>query len=422
MLSRSAQKAARAFAPAARSAFARAQQRNLSIHEYQAKQLMRDNGVCVEEGYYCDDLKKVAGICDTLKSSRKVVKSQILAGGRGMGTFDTGFKGGVHVAKNTDEAVDIAGKMLGNKLITKQTPTGGVRVQKLFITEAVDIKRELYLAMMLDRGSGGPVIIGSTQGGMAIEEVAAKDPSAIKKLPVQVKEGLQHAAAEDFAKQLEFTGDQAKQAADQIVKLYNLMRKYDATQVEINPMVELTDGRVMMIDAKLGFDDNAEFRQKEIFALQDEAETDAREAEAAKWDLNYIALDGNVGCLVNGAGLAMATMDTISLYGGTPANFLDVGGTADKNRVVAALKIVTSDDKVKGILVNIFGGIVDCAMIGQGVVDAVKEVGLEMPLVCRLSGNNADKGKEILKASGVNIIPADDLDDGCKKIMAAVGK
>jgi len=403
----------------ARAAVPAVQQRALSIHEYQAKQLMRDNGVCVEEGYYCNDLSKIEEICNKIKSDKKVVKSQILAGGRGRGHFDTGFQGGVHVAKSTKEAMEMAEKMLGNYLITKQTPAKGVQVKKLFITEAVDIKRELYLAMMLDRGSGGPVIIGSTQGGMAIEDVAAKDPDAIKKLPVNVKDGLSMEAAEAFAKQLEFTGDMAKECASQIVKLYELMRKHDATQVEINPLVELKDGRVMMIDAKLSFDDNAEFRQQEVFSLKDDSETDPREAEAAKWDLNYIALDGNIGCLVNGAGLAMATMDTISLYGGSPANFLDVGGTATKDRVVAALRIVTSDPNVKGILVNIFGGIVNCAMIAKGLVDAVREVGLTVPLVARLSGNGAEEGKDTLRASGLAIIPADDLDDGCKKIMAA---
>eukprot|EP01061_Rhynchopus_euleeides_P030535 TRINITY_DN50711_c0_g1_i1.p2 TRINITY_DN50711_c0_g1~~TRINITY_DN50711_c0_g1_i1.p2 ORF type:complete len:429 (+),score=219.01 TRINITY_DN50711_c0_g1_i1:51-1289(+) len=396
------------------------QARALSIHEYQAKQILKDHGCCVEAGVMVDKLEDVRAACDSLPGELKVVKSQILAGGRGRGTFDTGFEGGVHVAKNTDAAVDIAGKMLGNKLVTKQTSAEGVQVQKLYVSEAVKIKKEYYLAMMLDRSYGGPVIIGSSEGGMAIEDVAAKNPDAIKKLPVQVADGLATDTAVAYAQELGFEGEAAKKAAEQIVRLYNLMRACDATQVEINPLVELEDGRVMLVDAKLSFDDNADYRQKEIFELRDSSETDSREVEAAEWDLNYIGLDGNIGCLVNGAGLAMATMDNISLHGGRPANFLDVGGGATKEKVAFSLRLITSDPNVKGILVNIFGGIVDCAMIAQGVIDAVKEVGLQVPLVVRLDGTNSVKGKELIQGSGMNVISADDLDDASKKICKAI--
>ncbi|KAJ9446969.1 Succinyl-CoA ligase subunit beta [Diplonema papillatum] len=409
----------RRFVPAvARSAV---QARTLSIHEYQAKQLLREAGCCVEEGYAVDKVEDVKAICDKISTDLKVVKSQILAGGRGRGTFDTGFEGGVHVCKGTAEAVKVAGEMLGHKLITKQTGADGVEVRKLYISEAVPIVKEFYLAMMLDRGFGGPVIIGSAEGGMAIEDVAAKNPDAIKKLPVKVKDGLSIADATKFAKELGFDAKAAPVAAEQIVNLYNLMRSSDATQIEINPLVLLKDGRVMLVDAKLSFDDNAEYRQPKIFAMRDSTETDIREVEAAKEDLNYIGLDGNIGCLVNGAGLAMATMDNISLFGGRPANFLDVGGGATKEKVAFSLRLITSDPNVKGILVNVFGGIVDCGMIAEGVIAAVKEVGLNIPMVVRLDGTNADAGKAILKESGMNLIPADDLNDASQKICEAVG-
>eukprot|EP01059_Diplonema_ambulator_P018935 TRINITY_DN3162_c0_g1_i1.p2 TRINITY_DN3162_c0_g1~~TRINITY_DN3162_c0_g1_i1.p2 ORF type:complete len:415 (+),score=179.39 TRINITY_DN3162_c0_g1_i1:56-1300(+) len=396
------------------------QARALSIHEYQAKQILRDHGCCVENGYVVDNIEDAKTVLDKIPTEIKVVKSQILAGGRGRGTFADGFEGGVHVAKGTEKALEIAKKMLGNKLITKQTSGEGATVRKLYISEAVDIEKEYYLAMMLDRSYGGPVIIGSSEGGMAIEDVAANNPDAIKKLPVKVAEGLTDEAALGFAHELGFTGQSAKNAAEQIQKLYNLMIATDATQVEINPMVQLKDGRVMLVDAKLGFDDNAEYRQPEIFAMRDSTESDAREVEAAKQDLNYIGLDGNIGCLVNGAGLAMATMDNISLHGGKPANFLDVGGGATKDKVAFSLRLITADPNVKGILVNIFGGIVDCAMIAHGVVDAVKEVGLKVPLVVRLDGTNSDKGKEILAESGLDLTPADDLDDASEKICKAI--
>eukprot|EP01064_Diplonema_japonicum_P020587 TRINITY_DN30195_c0_g1_i1.p1 TRINITY_DN30195_c0_g1~~TRINITY_DN30195_c0_g1_i1.p1 ORF type:complete len:415 (+),score=163.97 TRINITY_DN30195_c0_g1_i1:56-1300(+) len=398
-----------------------AQARALSIHEYQAKQVLKEHGCCVEEGYMVDKLEDVTAVLNKIPSEVKVVKSQILAGGRGMGTFADGFKGGVHVVKGTDAAAEIAGKMLGNKLITKQTAAGGAVVQKLYISEAVDIKKEYYLAMMLDRSFGGPVIIGSSEGGMAIEDVAAENPDAIKKLPVVVAEGLSVEKATEFARQLGFSSETAtKNAGEQIAKLYNLMRATDATQVEINPLVELADERVMLVDAKLSFDDNADYRQEKIFGMKDSSETDEREVEAAKQDLNYIGLDGNIGCLVNGAGLAMATMDCISLHGGMPANFLDVGGNATKEKVAFSLRLITSDSNVKGILVNIFGGIVDCAMIAQGVIDAVKEVGLTVPLVVRLDGTNSVKGKELLAASGLDLTPADNLDDASAKICKAI--
>lgn len=352
------------------------------------------------------------------------MKAQVFAGGRGKGIFSNGFKGGVQLSTDPADIGAMADKMIGFNLKTKQTPNGfdgpGVPVNHLMVAEALDIERETYFAILMDREHNGPVMVGSPDGGVDIEEVAASNPDSIHSIPVDIVEGITDAQAQEMADHLKFTGDQKEQAVTQIKQLYNLFIKVDSTQVEINPFAVTPEGQVVCFDAKIGFDDNAAFRQKDIFAIADTSEEDEREVAAGKLGLNYIGMDGNIGCLVNGAGLAMSTMDIIKLYGGDPANFLDCGGGVTPEGVTAAFKIISSDPKVEAILVNIFGGIVNCATVANGIVFACKEIGLTLPLVVRLEGTNVEEGKQILLDSGLPIINADDLDDAAQKAVATL--
>ncbi len=391
----------------------------MNIHEYQAKALFEKFGVPGPKGVAARDASEFAAALDSLQAPY-VVKSQIHAGGRGKGTFTDGFKGGVKLAKTRDEALELAGRMLGNTLVTKQTGPAGRRVRTVYFTEACEIEKEYYLAILLDRGSSRPVIVASTEGGMDIEAVAEATPEKITKVFVDPAVGLQGYQARQVAFSLGFTGDVFKQAVKLLDALYRMFWELDCAMVEVNPLITTRDGRLLALDAKVGFDDNALFRHPGIVALRDLDEEDPKEIEASKHALSYIALDGDIACLVNGAGLAMSTMDIIKHFGGNPANFLDVGGGASKAQVEAAFKIILSDPNVKGILVNIFGGIMDCNVIAQGVVAAVREVGLRIPLVVRLEGNNVEAGKETLAASGLAITSGDTMADAARKIVKLV--
>ena len=351
-----------------------------------------------------------------------MVKAQIHAGGRGKGTFQSGFKGGVHLAKTPGEARELASKMLGQTLVTHQTGPAGKQVSQVLIAQAVDIAKEYYLAILVDRATGAPMVIASTEGGVNIEEVAEKHPDKIIRTPVHPLLGLQSHQARSIAAALGLRGASFRQATELLLALYRLFVGCDCSMVEINPLVATPDGRVLALDAKFNFDDNALFRHKDVVAMRDESEEDPREVEASKHGLNYIGLDGSIACLVNGAGLAMATMDIIQYAGGKPANFLDVGGGASKEQVSAAFKIILADPHVKGILVNIFGGIMDCNVIATGIVAAARETGLTIPLVVRLEGNNVEAGKKTLAESGLALTAADDLKDAAHKVVAAVGK
>jgi succinyl-CoA synthetase beta subunit len=347
-----------------------------------------------------------------------VVKSQILAGGRGLGTFANGFQGGVHVVKRAD-ALNVASKMLGQTLITKQSGPGGKPVNVIYVAEKMSLKREMYFAILLDRATAGPLVIASAEGGTSIEDLAVSHPEKIIKMRLDIEKGMTHAQAKELVTKLGMT-KHLDDAAKQLLALYETFVKSDCTMIEVNPLAEDQDGYVIAADAKLNFDDNAEYRQKELFAMRDSSQEDQREVQASKFDLNYIGLDGNIGCMVNGAGLAMATMDIIQLYGGSPANFLDVGGNASEEQVVEAFKILTADPKVKAILVNIFGGIMKCDVIASGIVAAAKQVDLRVPLIVRLEGTNVEKGNEILKGSGMAIITAEDLDDAAQKACSSL--
>lgn len=394
----------------------------LNLQEYQSKKLMADNGITVQRFQMAgnkDDALKISKD-PKFKVREYVIKAQILAGGRGKGTFSNGFKGGVHLTKDPSTVAGIVEQMVGNRLSTKQTPKGGVMVSKVMVAEALDIERETYFAILLDREHNGPVMVGSPFGGMDIEEVAEKNPEAIFTEPIDIDKGISDEQATRMAKNLRFEGKKMNQAAEQIKRLYNLFCKVDATQVEINPFAETPEGQVVCFDAKINFDDNAEFRQKKIFAEEDTTESDPREVEASKYDLNYIGMDGNIGCLVNGAGLAMATMDIVKLHGGEPANFLDVGGGATEGQVYQAFRLLTADVHVKAILVNVFGGIVNCATIANGIVNASKAIGINVPVVVRLEGTNVDQAKKILRDSGLPLTPANDFEDAAKKVVASL--
>lgn len=347
-----------------------------------------------------------------------VLKSQILAGGRGLGTFTNGLKGGVHITTAANAAT-LAKKMLGATLVTKQTGPAGKPVNTLYVAKKMKLKREMYFAILLDRKSAGPIMIGCSEGGTSIEDLAEKFPDKIIKIPIDIRTGITDAQAMQMVEGLAVKKEKAD-AAQQIKSLYNLFVKADCTMVEVNPLAEDENGKLLAADAKMGFDDNAAFRQKEIFAMKDDSQIDSREVAASKVDLNYIGLDGSIGCMVNGAGLAMATMDIIKLHGGSPANFLDVGGSASEEQVVEAFKILTADPQVKAILVNIFGGIMKCDVIASGIVNAAKQVGVKVPLVVRLEGTNVDQGRKILATSGIAIIAAEDLDDAAKKAVATL--
>ena len=401
----------------------------MNIHEFQAKQLLARYGVAVPPGEVCDSPDAAKKIAERLFSSGEkvvVVKAQIHAGGRGKGTFKSGFKGGVKLCKSAGEVFENAKAMLGNVLVTKQTGPDGRLVSKLLVAGAPAIKKEFYLAVLLDRASSRPLMMVSREGGVDIEEVAAKNPKAIVKESIDPAVGMMPYQARKLAAALGLTGELIPPAVKLFLGVYKTWWECDASMVEINPLciVEGSDGKQSLsaVDAKIGIDDNALYRHKDIQEMRDLAEEAPLETEASKFNLNYIKLDGNIACLVNGAGLAMATMDIIQHYSGSPANFLDVGGGASKEQVTAAFKIILSDRNVKGILVNIFGGIMQCDIIATGIVAAVKETDLHLPLVVRLEGNNVDLGKKILKESGLALTSADSMADAAQKIVQAVKK
>ncbi len=393
----------------------------MNIHEYQAKVLLNKYGVETPKGFPAMSVEEAVEAANKLGGSTWVVKSQIHAGGRGAGKFtnDPEGKGGVRVVNSIDEVETAAKAMLGNVLVTKQTGPEGKEVQRLYVEQGCDIARELYCSVLLDRASSRVLFMASTEGGMDIEEVAEKYPEKIIKILVDPATGMMPFHARRIAFGLGLEGDALKKCVKFMMAMYKAFVELDASIVEINPLVVTGSGDVIALDAKMNFDDNALYRHADIMDMRDESEEDANEKEAKDNELSYVRLDGNIGCMVNGAGLAMATMDTIKLCGGEPANFLDVGGGATKERVTTAFKIILSDPNVKGILVNIFGGIMRCDVIAEGVVAAAKEISLSVPLVVRLEGTNVEKGKKIMAASGLPIISADDLGDAARKVVEA---
>src|SRR6516162_10681823 len=391
----------------------------MNIHEYQAKELLQKFDVATTRGRVAATLDDAEQIARELGDIDIVVKAQIHAGGRGKGTFKNGFKGGVHVRKTPDEVRDVAAKMLGQILVTHQTGPAGRLVNKVLVAESADIAREIYFAVLLDRATAAPLIVASTEGGVEIEAVAAKSPEKIIREPIDPLAGLQPYQARKLARQLGFESFQLKNASKLFEGLYRTFIAYDCSMVEVNPLVVTNKGEVLALDAKFDFDDNALYRHPEIVAMRDVNEEDPREVEASKYSLNYIGLDGNIACLVNGAGLAMATMDIIKYAGGMQANFLDVGGGASEEQVTEAFKILVSDQKVKAILVNIFGGIMRCDVIAQGIINAVKTVSLRVPLVVRLEGTNVDRGKKLLEASKLPIQAAPNLAEAARQVVAA---
>jgi succinyl-CoA synthetase beta subunit len=392
----------------------------MNIHEYQARELFEKFGVATSKGRVASTPEEAREAAAAIGGGKIVVKAQIHAGGRGKGTFTNGFKGGVHLCDTPEEAQELASKMLGQTLVTIQTGAEGKVVSKVLVAEAVDIERELYFAVLLDRGTSAPVIIASTEGGMDIEHVAETSPEKIMREPVHPLLGLQGYQTRKIAQALGLTGPLLTQASKLFTAVYKLFIARDCSQIEINPLVVTKGGQLAALDAKFNFDDNALYRQPEIVAMRDKSEEDPREVAASEFNLNYIGLDGNIACLVNGAGLAMATMDIIQHAGGSPANFLDVGGGASQEQVASAFRIILSDPKVEGILVNIFGGIMDCNVIATGIVAAAKETSLDIPLVVRLEGNNVEAGKLTLAQSGLALTSASDLGDAAEKIVAAV--
>ena len=391
----------------------------MNIHEYQAKELFEQFNVPSPKGRVAETAEQAQQIAEEL-SGQVVIKAQIHAGGRGKGTFKNGFEGGVHLSESAEEIGNIAQQMIGQVLVTHQTGDSGKVVNKVMVAQAVDITKEYYLAILMDRENRSPVIVASTEGGVNIEEVAEKTPEKIIRETIHPLAGLQPYEVRKISSGLGLSGDTAKQFGKLLKSLYKLFISCDCSLVEINPLVTTPDGQVLALDAKFGFDDNALYRQPEIESLRDPAEEDPREVAASEFGLNYIGLDGNIACLVNGAGLAMATMDIIKHFGGEPANFLDVGGGATEEQVTNAFKIILGDSNVKGILVNIFGGIMDCDVIANGIVGACKQVDLNIPLVVRLEGNNVEAGKQTLANSGVNLIAAEDLSDAAEKAVQAI--
>ncbi|MGH7982703.1 MAG: ADP-forming succinate--CoA ligase subunit beta [Candidatus Udaeobacter sp.] len=391
----------------------------MNIHEYQAKDLLQRFDVATTRGRVASTLDEAEQIARELGELEVVVKAQIHAGGRGKGRFKNGFQGGVHVRKSPKEVREVAEKMLGQILVTHQTGPAGRMVNKVLVAESADIAREIYFAILLDRATAAPLIVASTEGGVEIETVAAKSPEKIIHEAVDPLAGLQPFQTRKLAKQLGFKSSQLKSASKLFEGLYRTFLAFDCSIVEVNPLVVTTNGEVLALDAKFNFDDNALYRHPEIAALRDVAEEDPLEVEASKHGLSYIGLGGNIACLVNGAGLAMATMDIIKFYGGEPANFLDVGGGATEEQVTEAFKILVADKKVKAILVNIFGGIMKCDIIAQGIINAAKTVKLSVPLVVRLEGTNVKRGKQLLKESGLTLIAADDLADAAQKAVSA---
>nr|WP_268801789.1 ADP-forming succinate--CoA ligase subunit beta [Sinorhizobium saheli] len=399
------------------------QERTMNIHEYQAKALLKSYGAPVAEGVAIFSADEAEAAAKKLPGPLYVVKSQIHAGGRGKGKFKElgpDAKGGVRLAKSVEEVVSNAREMLGNTLVTKQTGPAGKQVNRLYIEDGADIDRELYLSILVDRSVGRVAFVVSTEGGMDIEAVAEHTPEKIVTVAIDPDKGVTAQDLKTLADALKLEGEARADAEKLFPILYKAFVEKDMSLLEVNPLIVMKNGRMRVLDAKVSFDGNALFRHEDVVALRDKTEEDEKEIEASKYDLAYVALDGNIGCMVNGAGLAMATMDIIKLYGAEPANFLDVGGGASKEKVTHAFKIITADPAVKGILVNIFGGIMKCDVIAEGVLAAVKEVGLKVPLVVRLEGTNVELGKKIINESGLNVISADDLDDAAQKIVAAV--
>ena len=395
----------------------------MNIHEYQAKAVLKEFGVPVSRGVAIFSAEEAEAAARELGGPLWVVKSQIHAGGRGKGKFkeaEAGDKGGVRLAKSVEEVKQFAREMLGRTLVTIQTGPAGKQVNRLYVEDGSDIAKEFYLSALVDRETGRVAFVISTEGGMDIEKVAHDTPEKIVTFSVDPATGVMPHHGRAVAQTLGLEGELAKQATDLVTKLYAAFTGRDMAMLEVNPLIVTKDNTLRCLDAKISFDSNALYRQKDMVALRDTTEEDDKEIEASKHDLAYIALDGTIGCMVNGAGLAMATLDIIKLYGESPANFLDVGGGATEERVTAAFKIITADPNVKGILVNIFGGIMKCDVIARGVIAAVKTVGLEVPLVVRLEGTNVAEGKDIIRSSGLNVIPADDLDDAAQKIVGAV--
>lgn len=393
----------------------------MNIHEYQAKELLAKYGVSVPKGIPAMSVEEAVKAAAELPGPLYVIKAQIHAGGRGAGHFKNNpeGKGGVRLCKTEDEIKEAAEAMMNQVLVTKQTGAEGKEVQRLYVTDGVDIEKEYYCSVVLDRNTSRVSFMVSTEGGMDIEEVAEKTPEKIKHVSIDPATGMMPHHARTLAFSLGLNKDAMKSAVKFFMALYNAFVELDAAIVEINPMIVTDKNEVMALDAKMNFDENALFRQKDVSEMRDETEEDDNEREAKNWELSYVSMDGNIGCMVNGAGLAMATMDIIKLHGGEPANFLDVGGGATAERVTAAFKIILSDANVKGILVNIFGGIMKCDVIAEGVIAAAKEVDLSVPLVVRLEGTNVEKGKELMAGSGLPIIPADDLEDAAKKVVQA---
>ncbi|MCP1199188.1 ADP-forming succinate--CoA ligase subunit beta [Notoacmeibacter sp. MSK16QG-6] len=395
----------------------------MNIHEYQAKALLKEYGAPVAEGVPVFEATEAEAAAKKLPGPLYVVKSQIHAGGRGKGKFrelPADAKGGVRLAKSVDEVVQNVNEMLGNTLVTKQTGDEGKQVNRLYIEDGADIDRELYLSILVDRSTGKNAFVVSTEGGMDIEAVAEETPEKILTLPIDPSSGVTGEDCDRLCEALKLDGAAKEDGHKLFPILYKAYTEKDMSLLEVNPLIVMTDGHLRVLDAKVSFDGNALFRHDDVTALRDKSEEDEKEIEASKYDLAYVALDGNIGCMVNGAGLAMATMDIIKLYGAEPANFLDVGGGATTEKVTAAFKIITADPAVEGILVNIFGGIMKCDVIAEGVIAAVKEVGLKVPLVVRLEGTNVEKGKQLINESDLNVIAADDLDDAAQKIVNAV--
>jgi succinyl-CoA synthetase beta subunit len=393
--------------------------RPMNIHEYQAKELLDLFGVANSPGGVASTPEEAEKIAASLNTQNLVIKAQVHAGGRGKGTFKNGFKGGVHLCKTPAEIRDTASKMLGETLVTHQTGEEGRVVRKVLVAQSVEIQKELYFAILIDRAISAPVVVASTEGGVDIEAVAEHTPEKIFHLPVDPLIGLQPYQARKLAKMLEIPTPLLKNASALFENLYKLFIARDCSMVEVNPLVITKDNQVLALDAKFNFDDNALFRHPDVQAYRDIEEEDPREVEASKHSLSYIGLDGNIACLVNGAGLAMATMDIIKHHGGEPANFLDVGGGASEQQVTEAFKILVADSRVKAILVNIFGGIMKCDVIAQGIINAVKAVNLPVPLVVRLEGTNVDAGRKLLSESGLKLTAATDIADAAKKVVAA---
>lgn len=394
--------------------------RFLNVHEYVGIEVMNQFGVTTPRCKVADTPDEAAHVFSSFLGGKDaVIKAQVLAGGRGRGTFSNGFEGGVHMCTSADEAKDFASSMLGANLVTKQTGEDGVPCNKVMLAERVYLRREMYLSILMDRGSQGPVVVASPAGGMSIEDVAEETPEKIFKFPIDIRTGLSASTADEIAACLGFAEDTEERVRckDVVMNIYDMFISTDATLVEINPLAETHDGKVLACDAKLNFDDNAEWRQKEIFLRRDTTQEDPREVEAAKHDLNYIGLDGSIGCMVNGAGLAMATCDILTLKGGSPANFLDVGGGATKEQVKMAFELLNADRKVKAILCNIFGGIMRCDVIASGIIAAAQEIGMKKPIILRLKGTNVDEAKKLIEASGYRMTMCDELEEAAEQAV-----